>query len=138
MKTPEEKRTLQLREAALKYSHTNKGQQKRTEYYIKNKEQIRAQRKARIKEFPEIRREYVAKRRARKLNATPKWLSKEDDFLITEIYHIAQLRTKLTNVHWHVDHILPLRGKLVSGLHVPNNLQVITAMDNFKKNAKYA
>lgn len=76
------------------------------------------------------------KRRARKLNRTPEWLTDDDFWMMGEIYLLAQERSKLTGIEWHVDHIYPLKGKKVSGLHVPKNLRVITATENLRKGAK--
>lgn len=77
------------------------------------------------------------KRRTSELQRTPKWLTKEDLWLVEEIYDLAILRSSLHGFSWHVDHIIPLQGELVSGLHVPTNLQVIPWLDNIKKANKY-
>jgi hypothetical protein len=80
---------------------------------------------------------YEALRRAKKLQRTPAWLSTFDKLKIECIYKIAAMLTRENKELWHVDHIIPLQGKLVSGLHVPNNLQVMKAVDNIAKNNKY-
>lgn len=77
------------------------------------------------------------KRRASQLNRTPNWLSEDDFWLIQEVYELASLRTKLTGVQWHVDHIVPMQGTIVSGLHCPENLQVIPSIANVSKNNKW-
>jgi hypothetical protein len=74
-----------------------------------------------------------AKRRAAKQKATPVWLSKDDVFLMQEIYSLARLRTKISKTAWEVDHIVPLSNPKVCGLHVPWNLQVIPLIENRKK-----
>lgn len=69
----------------------------------------------------------------RKMQACPSWLTEDEMFLISEAYELAALRTHLFGFQWHVDHIVPLRGKEVSGLHVPWNLQVIPGVENQRK-----
>ena len=76
---------------------------------------------------------YTGKRKAARLQRTPAWLTAEDFWLIEQFYETAAARTKVTGVKWHVDHKLPLRGKVVSGLHVPFNLQVILGSENSRK-----
>lgn len=78
-----------------------------------------------------------SKRKASKLLRTPKWVGQEELWLIKEAYELSQLRTKLHGFSWHVDHVIPLQGELVSGLHVPKNLQVIPALENIQKNNRY-
>jgi hypothetical protein len=73
------------------------------------------------------------RRRAGKLNATPRWLNQEQLQQIDSFYWLAQIQKELTDTQYHVDHIVPLKGKTVCGLHVPWNLQVIPALDNIRK-----
>jgi hypothetical protein len=79
----------------------------------------------------------TAKRRACKLQRIPSWTTETDIWMMQEIYELSALRTKLTGVKWEVDHIIPLQGKLVSGLHMPFNMQVIPAMQNRIKKNKF-
>jgi hypothetical protein len=81
---------------------------------------------------------YAAKRRAAQLQRTPPWLTEDQMWMIEQAYELAALRTKMFGFEWHVDHIVPLQGKRVSGLHVPWNLQVIPGVDNMKKSNKWA
>lgn len=74
---------------------------------------------------------------ATKLQRTPAWLTPTDLWMIEEAYELAALRTKVFGFAWHVDHKIPLQGKLVSGLHTPYNLQVIPALDNWAKNNRF-
>ena len=76
------------------------------------------------------------KRQAAKLQRTPAWLSKDDIWMMQEAYELASKRSKLFGFQWDVDHIYPLQGKVVSGLHVPLNLQVIPAIENYRKGIK--
>lgn len=96
-----------------------------------NREQVRALWRKSAKKPKNMRRhkKNEATRRARKIKATPKWLSDEQLQEIRVIYDNCPEGS-------HVDHIVPLKGKEVCGLHVPWNLQYLTASQNFKKNNK--
>lgn len=76
---------------------------------------------------------HAAKRRAVISERTPKWLTAQDFDVIDWYYASAKMTEAETGIPHQVDHIIPLQGKLVSGLHVPNNLQVIPASENLKK-----
>lgn len=79
----------------------------------------------------------VSKYRGSKLQRTPKWDIELTEFINEEAHHLRGLRDVCTNIKWHVDHIIPLQGKNVSGLHVWNNLRVITAKENWSKNNRF-
>lgn len=65
----------------------------------------------------------------------PAWLSDEHWERINAFYLEARRKTEETGIVHHVDHVFPLRGKTMSGLHVPWNLQVLTAAENLRKAA---
>ena len=146
-----------------KYEKSLKRTQEKAEYFIKNKDYIDARIKVytianieKVKQYSKQYREInkqklktynsewaksnagMATARARKhqlakLQRTPKWVDSGIEWVIKEVYDLAALRTKVHGFSWHVDHIVPLQGKLVSGLHIPENLQVISAVENMRK-----
>ena len=73
---------------------------------------------------------YKAKYRAAKRQATPKWLTREQENQIRSVYAEARRLTLETGTPYEVDHIVPLAGKIVSGLHVPWNLRAIPKVEN--------
>lgn len=79
----------------------------------------------------------VARRKAAKLRRTPAWLTDFDKLKIQCIYSVAAMLTRVNNEPWHVDHIIPLQGKLVSGLHVPDNLRVLAGVENVRKHNRF-
>jgi len=118
------------------------------EYRKNNREKFLAGIAAWSKKNPEKVKQYAKKtkeknrgrvnsdtvaRRLAKIRRTPAWLTEDDKWLLKEAYNLAVLRTRMFGFPWHVDHIIPLQGEMVSGLHVPNNIQVIPWIDNVRK-----
>lgn len=110
---------------------------KRKEHVLKgNKtEASRLRRLAWNKENSGKKNALTKKRRHTLSKAMPSWAN---SFIIEEAYELAALRTKVFGFPWHVDHIIPLQGKLVCGLHVESNLQVIPGKLNLSKGNRYA
>lgn len=119
-------------------------------HYKRNREKILAEQKLMLANPPlkwlEWRRAYDRERyrknsaiyktrsetrKAMKLQAMPQWADKK---LIFAIYGMARLLDKLNPwIKHHVDHIVPLKGANVCGMHIPLNLRIISSQENLKK-----
>lgn len=131
------------------YNQKEEVKNRKNEWYVVNREQVIAQAKTRpyevTKEYKRawkerniiwVRADTKARRRKHR-QATPKWLTSKQKAEIRQLYQIAITMTKTTGEQYVVDHIVPLRGNEVCGLHVPWNLRVITQEENLKKSNKH-
>ena len=80
---------------------------------------------------------YTRNRQATKLKRTPNWLTTEHYLQMEGFYLLAKEMEKQLGQKYEVDHIVPLKGTNVSGLHVPWNLQVLTKSENCSKNNRF-
>ena len=130
------------------YNKSAAGQQAKKRYYERNKDAVIAAAQARPDEAknqykkrhkdanPEYYRSLVSFRRRRFRDATPNWLSAEQKMEIRLKYRLAIEMSRATGVRYVVDHVTPLQGEEVCGLHVPWNMEVITQDENLKKSNK--
>lgn len=106
-------------------------------YVARNKEAVKETANKYYNKFKHKWVKYAAQRKAALLNATPAWTTEDDDFIIEEVYAMRKVRTEDTGVEHHVDHIVPLQGDKVCGLHVWWNLQLLPAIENMSKRHKW-
>ena len=126
------------RNYAIEYQHNKEVRQTQAlQYYYADHEKSKLQQLVRQKaRLPKIAA-YEAARRALKMQRTPAWLTEIDKERIQNEYQLAALQTKITGKPWHVDHIIPLQGELVSGLHVPSNLMAMLGSKNISKHNNF-
>jgi 5-methylcytosine-specific restriction endonuclease McrA len=130
------------------YNRKDEVRDKKHDWYLKNREQViqtAATRPAAVlREYRnawkeankvQVRADTKARRRKHR-DATPPWLTRKQKSEIRQLYQIAITMTQTTGEQYVVDHIVPLRGEVVCGLHVPWNLRVITQEENLKKSNK--
>ncbi|MNK79370.1 hypothetical protein D3C87_990370 [compost metagenome] len=130
------------------YNESEAGKEAKRRYYEKNKEVVMLKALARPAEDkrryknkykqnnPDLYKELTNARRKRFKAATPSWLQPHHKQEIRDKYRLAQAATKEFGVKYVVDHIIPINGETVCGLHVPWNLQVMRHEDNLAKSNK--
>lgn len=119
--------------ANFRRRHPEKVKTAYADWYAANPDKAKAATDRWLKANPARARQIGRNRDRAQREATPGWLTAIHWAQIEEQYEIAVARTVQTGVMHHVDHVHPLRGKNFRGLHVPWNLQVLTAIDNIRK-----
>lgn len=103
-------------------THADSISKQKKEYYLVNKKELKVAKRAR----------YVERRKR-----IMQWDKELTSLVYTEAEDLIQLRKAATRFQWSVDHIIPLKGKTVSGLDVWNNIQVIPLSENKRKYNSY-
>ena len=86
------------------------------------------------REHPEKTTAHARRAQMRRLKRFPQWA---DAAKIQAVYAQARVMAEMLGEPWHVDHIIPLQGRLVSGLHVPENLQILPGVENLRKSNRF-
>lgn len=118
------------RQAGWYLKNKSKKNESSRSWYLKNKDSVAKRSSMWLKSNPIKSRQINARKKATKLRATPSWADKD---LIAGMYEVANLFRR-AGVQMEVDHIVPLKGKTVSGFHTHDNLQLMVRKENASKN----
>jgi len=145
------KETFRIETAIYRATHKEEIKVKKLKWADENKEYLVEKKKQWYQDNKEEKKAYEAEYRTKnrgkhradrkkyklaKRNAVPTWLTKEQLEQIQHYYDAAQWATTILEELIVVDHIVPLQGKNVRGLHVPWNLQLLTEEENCRKGNK--
>ena len=137
-------------ERQCKKCRTRKIKEATTEWRVKHKDHLRAKTYSWRAANPDRYREHREKSRAKHMKkviarnqqrleqikrATPPWADKS---AITDLYVLAKVLSRETGMQLDVDHVVPLRGRLVCGLHVGTNLRLLPRRENQLKHNRFA
>lgn len=134
---PEVKQRERERQAKRYAENRDAIQASRKLFYASNPEALERWQRYAKQYYSEHKAEYLERRNLRvaaELRAFPSWANRK---VILSFYKAAKRKTLETGVKHVVDHIVPLRGRNVCGLHVETNLQVIPEIDNLRKFNKH-
>lgn len=106
-------------------------------YMKDNRETLRIKEAEYRRKNPHYNRNKCAKRKYAKKNSIPSWYSKQDETYYRYLKEQCRYLEKITGIQFHVDHIIPIQGKLVCGLHVTENWQILEAYKNIIKRNKF-
>ena len=131
------------------YNKREEVKDRKNDWYLAHRDAVIARAQARPNEEKQVYRtvwkskntvQILADNKARRRKhrqATPPWLTRKQKGEIRQLYQIAITMSRTTGEQYVVDHIVPLRGDNVSGLHVPWNLRVVTRTENLAKSNKH-
>jgi hypothetical protein len=119
------------------YYATEEQQLKKHQYRNNNTDKKAAYDKEFDKSHKAYRSALKSSNRAKRIQRLVSWDNELTTFVFEEAVRLCDLRKKATGYSWHVDHVVPLNGRRVSGLHVWNNFAVIPAAQNMSKGNRY-
>jgi len=124
---------IQARVRAYNAKNAERLAEMKRAYWVANFDRLKERRKEWVEKNRHVIRELNAARKKQIVRATPPWV---DRSAIREVYEEADRLTADTGILHHVDHIVPLQGETVCGLHVPWNLRAIPWVENVRKKNK--